>query len=126
MSLADLLRKRASMELHPRWAAAYPSLEKHALHGFTDPDGDGSVPMDTGHRLFLAASDGHPDWHLHVTHASDGDMATRKVVADLGPGDEGVGDRVVKALGHPDVMQGMRRLMTPPQPGEWWQHSVKV
>lgn len=126
MSLADLLRKRAATELHPRWADAYPSLERNGLHGFTDPDGDGMVHLETGHHLYLAASDSHPEWHLHITHDNDGPMAGRKVIADLGPGDHDVGDRAIRALRHPQVMQGMRELMKPPQPGEWWNHGVKV
>jgi hypothetical protein len=80
--------------------------------------------MDTGHNLYLGASDSHPNWDLHITHDVDGPMGSRKVIAHLGPGDEGVGDRVMRALHHPDVMNGMRRLMVPPAPDEWWSHEV--
>jgi hypothetical protein len=131
MGIADLIRKRAEAErqLHPRWADAYPSLERNGLAGFTDPE-DGKVRLETGHHLYLAASDSHPDWHLHITHDNDygesgWDLPRRKVIADLGPGDQGVGDRVVRAIGHPEVMQGMRRLMVPAEPDESWNHNVR-
>lgn len=137
----DPLRERALAgwpALHPSWATAYPSLARNGLHAFTDYDEghghEGFIHLETGHRLFLGASapdeDRDAKWSLHVTHDHDYhdpdrfNMPGRKVIAYLGQGDEGVGDRVMKALRHPEVMQGMRRLMTPPQPGEWWNHEV--
>jgi hypothetical protein len=123
VGISDLIRRRAAAELHPRWAAALPSLERYGLQGFVNPE-DGRVPMDTGHRLFLAASDAHPNWDLHITHRDDGEMPARKVIAHLGPGEHDVGDRVMRALRHPEVMDGMRRLMQPPEEGEWWAHDV--
>lgn len=123
--------------LHPSWATAYPSLARNGLHGFTDYDDDhghdGFIPLETGHRLYLAASapdeDRDAKWALHVSHDHDYERSehgipSRKVIADLGYGDEGVGDRVMQALRHPEVMKGMQRLMTPPKPGEWWNHEV--
>jgi hypothetical protein len=131
MGIFEAVRRAAAAEgeLHPRWADAYPSLERNGLRGFADSERSGLVPMDTGHRLFLAASDSHPDWDLHITHAGDLDdfgIPRRKVVAQLGPGDHDVGDRVIRALRHPQVMQEMREMMKPAQPGEWWHHEVKV
>lgn len=124
MGISDLIRKQAA-QLHPRWAEAYPSLERNGLQDFTDMD-DPRVRLETGHRLFLGASDAHPNWDLHITHDNDGEWAKRKVIAHLGPGDSDVGDRVIRALRHPGVMDGMRRLMIPPGPEEWWNHEVRV
>lgn len=145
----DPLRERAEAgwpALHPSWAAAYPSLARNGLHGFTDYDEghghDGFVHLETGHRLYLGASapdeDRDAKWALHVTHDHDYEdpsngedsfywgRPSRKVIADLGQGDEGVGDRVMEALRHPEVMKGMRRLMTPPAHHEWWNHNVDL
>lgn len=138
MSLADMIRKRAA-QLHLTWAEARPSLVRNGLQGFTDYDpGDehgGFIPLETGHHLYLGASDredGTPaQWKLHITHDTDYQHAkwgipNRKVIADLGTGNHDVGDRVMKALRHPEVMKGMRRLMVPPQGDEWWNHEVSV
>lgn len=143
MGISDLLRKQATAQLHPTWAAAYPSLARNGLHAFTDydPESDsqgpfaGAVKMDTGHILHLGCSDredGTPaKWGLSITHRDDygpegWGFPARKVAVSLGEGDHDVGDRVVRALRHPEVMEGMRRLMQPPAPGEWWHHEVKV
>ena len=129
MTAWDMIRTAAYGPLHPAWEEAYPSLEKHGLTKLTDDD-EPFMRLDTGHRIHLAASGEDPtSWMLHVTHRHDIDSSEfgipgRVVRAYLGTQNEGVGDRLMKALGHPEVMKGMRRLMTPPQPGEYWSHDV--
>lgn len=129
MTAWDLIRQAASGPLHPAWEEAYPSLEKNGLGKLTDDD-DPFIHLETGHRMALGASGENPtSWTLHVSHDRDHEESEygipgRKVVAYLGTRNEGVGDRVMQALRHPEVMKGMRRLMTPAQPGEYWSHDV--
>jgi len=131
VSAWSFIRTAAAGALHPAWAEAYPSLEHNGLEKLTDDD-DPYLRLETGHRIALGASGEDPtSWSLHVTHDRDHETSDyvipgRKVIAYLGTQNEGVGDRVMQAMRHPKVMEGMRRLMTPARPGEYWAHEVDL
>lgn len=116
MGTWDMIRMAAAGEgPDERVERARPGLERHGLGGLAS--GDGTVHLDTGHELRATVFGDKPDWILGVGHPANPDLMHHLTV-HLGTVPEHVGDRIVHALGHPDVMKAMRMQMTPGGP-DW-------
>jgi hypothetical protein len=97
------------------------SLKQHGLlHPGADVRGQPSMSFDTGHRVESVLSPDNGAWTTYVTHDSDPDL--RSVIeinhGDLGGQHSRLGEHVVRALRHPDVMGAMRAQMPPEDPAE--------
>lgn len=113
MSIFEALLRAAAALPSPeeRYETYRPSFERNGLRAMIDPEGDGFLHLESGHTVLPTMHSENPDWTLHIHHGSD-PMLTRKVTVHLGPGDNDVGDRIVKSLRRPDVMASMRDQMT--------------
>jgi hypothetical protein len=118
MGTWDMIRMAAAGESpEERVERARPGLERNGLGRMLDPESDGMVRLDTGHELRATMFDGKPDWILGVGHPANPDLLHHLTV-HLGTTPEEVGDRIVHALGHPEVQRAMRMQMTPGGP-DW-------
>jgi hypothetical protein len=110
MGISDLIRRQAAAEDERRWERAWPSLERNGLVSPTE--GPGYARFETGHSVIIPYSHGSGQWRMWVSHDSDPDDQ-RLVIANLGPGDEDVGERAASALRSPHVLRSMREQMIP-------------
>lgn len=117
MGVSDLLRKRAANENEQRWERARPSLERNGLTSRSD--GLGIAHLESGHTVITPYAHEQGQWRMWVMHEDDPDYQ-RKIIADLGPGDEDVDERAVAALRHPQVLRSMREQMRPGEADESW------
>lgn len=115
MGISDLLWKRAAIEDEQRWERARPSLERNGITSRSD--GLGIAHLETGHTVITPWNHDQGQWRMHVLHDSDPE-SRRRVIVDLGPGDEDVGERAVAAMRRPEVLRSMRDQMDPAADGD--------